>query len=357
MNCPKCGSDGLSKAGTAGSGNQRWLCKCGHRPTFAGLADDMVVKGRSILYDADGNEKLVWEKTTLDDDKYQARLTAAVEALTERVRAQKPIKAPTRTLDPLCNLYTLTDVHVGMLAWHEEGGADWDLKIAEATIMGCFSAMVDGAPKSRIGIINQLGDFLHSDFPMLQALTPMSGHSLDSDGRASKIIQAAIRILRNIINLALTKHETVHVIMAEGNHDLTSSVWLRLVFAALYEDEPRVTIDTSPLPYYAYQHGETMLAFHHGHIKKMGSLTGMFAAQFPKMWGNTTKRYAHSGHYHHLKIQEDAGMTVTQHRTLAAKDAYSSRGGYHAEREATCITYHNVHGQVATTTVTPEMLT
>ncbi len=355
MECPKCGGGDFVKNGTAESGRQRYKCKCGARTTFPG--DDMIVKGRSTLYDAEGNEKLVWEKTVLDDEKYQARLTAAIAALVEKIPAQKPLKSPKTTLEPLCNLYTLTDCHVGMLAWHEEGGADWDLKIAEKTLMGCFTAMVEGAPASKVAIINQLGDFLHSDFPALQALTPMSGHNLDSDGRASKIIQAAIRILRNIINLALTKHEAVHVFMVEGNHDMTSSVWLRLVFATLYESEPRVTIDTSPLPYYAYQHGETMLAFHHGHLRKVPSLTSVFAAQFPKMWGATTKRYAHSGHLHHMKVHEDAGMTVTQHRTLAAKDAYSSRGGYHAEREATCITYHNVHGQVATNTVTPEMLT
>ena len=355
MQCPKCGSENTHKRGVAGSGNPRIYCKdCGAHPTISD--PDMIVRARSILYDADGKEKLVWEKTQLDNDKYKKRLQEAIDGLVTQVRPQKPTTGPKVVSDALCNLYTLTDVHVGMLAWHEEGGEDWDLKIAESTLMGCFTEMVGNSPKAKVGIVNQLGDFLHSDFTALNAVTPMSGHSLDSDGRASKIIQAAIRILRSIINLALKKHNKVHVIMAEGNHDMVSSIWLRQMFEALYEDEPRVTIDTTPLPYYAYQHGETMICCHHGHMKKMNSLVGMMAAQFPKMWGDTTKRYAHTGHYHHLKVQEDAGMTIMQHRTLAAKDAYSARGGYHSERSATAITYHVKHGQVGTTTVCPEML-
>jgi hypothetical protein len=49
-------------------------------------------------------------------------------------------------------------------------------------------------------------------------------------------------------------------------------------------------------------------------------------------------------------------MTVTQHPTLAARDAYAGRGGWFAERAATAITYHDRFGQVAEQTVCPEML-
>ena len=45
-----------------------------------------------------------------------------------------------------------------------------------------------------------------------------------------------------------------------------------------------------------------------------------------------------------------------QHSTLAARDAYAARGGWHSERQATSITYHSRWGQVARHTVTPEML-
>lgn len=41
---------------------------------------------------------------------------------------------------------------------------------------------------------------------------------------------------------------------------------------------------------------------------------------------------------------------------LAARDAYSARGGWLSERQVTAMTYHDVHGEAARNTVTPEML-
>jgi hypothetical protein len=99
-----------------------------------------------------------------------------------------------------------------------------------------------------------------------------------------------------------------------------------------------------------------MLAFHHGHLSKNDQLPILFAAQFPKVWGGTTKRYCHTGHRHHTEEKEHSGMTVIQHPTLAARDAYAARGGWIADRSLTAITYHSEFGQVARTTVTPEML-
>ena len=49
-------------------------------------------------------------------------------------------------------------------------------------------------------------------------------------------------------------------------------------------------------------------------------------------------------------------MRVTQHPTLAARDAYAARGGWVTGREATSITYHKKFGKVGETTICPEML-
>jgi hypothetical protein len=272
--------------------------------------------------------------------------------------ADLPKVEPTSSIshqnDQLCNLYVMTDCHVGMLAWHKEGGEDWDLKIAESVLTGCFRQMVDLSPLAGTGFVCQLGDWLHSDG--LLPMTPTHHHILDQDGRFSKIVQTSIRILRRLIDHALTKHDKVIVLMAEGNHDPASSIWLRAMFQALYENEPRVCVIDSELPYYVYTHGETMLAFHHGHLKKTDALPMLFAAQFPKQWGESKSRYCHTGHRHHTEEKEHSGMTVMQHPTLAARDAYAARGGWISERKVSSITYHKKYGQVARIVVTPEML-
>jgi hypothetical protein len=319
------------------------------------VPDGYRVNGVSTYYDEDGKPRGQWVKSTVDQERMQEIMREAVSAMAEDLPRQKPLLAPKQTQAQLANVYTLTDSHVGMLAWHRENlEGDWDLGIAERTLTGCFEYMVKASPPAKVGIVAQLGDFLHSDG--MQAITPTSGHLLDQDGRFPKVVKAAIRILRRVVNVALERHETVVVLMAEGNHDIASSVWLRAMFQALYENEPRVQVIDSELPYYVYQHGETMLAWHHGHLKKNDALPILFASQFPKVWGSTSKRYAHCGHRHHVEEKEHSGMTVIQHSTLAARDAYASRGGWMSERQCTAITYHDQFGQVARNTVTPEMV-
>lgn len=295
-----------------------------------------------------------WERQSPDDTLREQAVREAFEAMAQDLPRVPPSEKPLLTSDSLVTLYTLTDSHVGMLSWHKETGADWDLAIAERVLTGCFEQMVNASPPSCVGFVNQLGDFLHSDG--LLPVTPTSGHVLDQDGRFSKLVSTAVRILRRVIDMALKRHEKVVVLMAEGNHDMASSVWLRVMFRALYENEPRVEVIDSPLPYYAYRHGKTMLAFHHGHLKKNDQLPILFAAQFPETWGATTKRYAHCGHRHHGEEKEHSGMTVIQHPTLAARDAYAARGGWIAERQVSAITYHAEWGQVGRVTITPEML-
>ena len=49
-------------------------------------------------------------------------------------------------------------------------------------------------------------------------------------------------------------------------------------------------------------------------------------------------------------------MTVEQHRTLAARDAYSARGGYLSGRDAKVITYHREYGEVSRLTISSDMV-
>jgi hypothetical protein len=318
------------------------------------VPDGYIVKGVSTYYAEDGKPRGQWVKSSLDQDQKERAMREAFEEMAKELPKLPPAKKPKVSVDDLCNLYVMTDCHVGMLAWHKEGGDDWDLKIAERVLVGCFEQMVMSSPQASVGVVAQLGDWLHSDG--ILPVTPTSHNILDQDGRFSKIVQSSVRILRHLVDFALARHKKVIVLMAEGNHDISSSIWLRIMFNALYENEPRVEVIDSEMPYYVYQHGKTMLSFHHGHLKKNDYLPLFFAAQFSKVWGETEKRYCHTGHRHHVEEKEHSGMTVVQHPTLAARDAYASRGGWVAERQVSAITYHKAYGQVAKITITPDML-
>lgn len=316
--------------------------------------DGHYVKGVSTLHDRAGRVVQQWVKTSVDEDKRRAAIEAAIAEACREVPPLPPREYTGPVNEDLCTVVTMTDCHVGMLAWGRETGADWDLRIAEDTLTRVFLEMVEAAPDGALGILNQLGDFLHQDGLLPQ--TPTSGHVLDSDSRFQKIVEATVRILRRIVDALLAKYPRVLVYMHEGNHDMASSVWLRVLFAQLYADEPRVRVEQSPLPYVVHEHGSTLLCFHHGHLVKNDNLPLLFAARFPEAWGRTTKRYIHVGHRHHVSEKEHPGIKVVQHPTLAAPDAYAARGGWLSERQATAMTYHRRYGEVGRQTFTPEML-
>jgi len=319
------------------------------------VPDGFIAKGVSTYYDKEGKPTGQWVKASADVARQQEMFAAAVNAMANTLPRLDPIIAPEQFNADLLTMYTLTDAHIGMLAWHRENmQADWDLQIAEAVIVGCFEQIIKSSPDSETAILNQLGDLLHYDG--LSAVTPTSGHVLDADGRFTKMVEVAVRVLRRIINMLLAKHKNVHVILAEGNHDMASSVWLRTMFKALYENEPRITVDDSALPYYAYEFGDVMLTFHHSHLKKFGAMREIIPAMFSEIWGRTKKRYCHTGNYHHTKEEEHAGMKVFQHPTLAARDAYASRGAWFSDREVCSITYHKKFGQGMRVYACPEML-
>lgn len=311
----------------------------------AAAGPGMSLRGTSTLYGEDGKAKLQWVKTNQDAAKQEELQRAALAAMCEDIKPLAKIKAPKQLDADLTTLYTLTDCHVGMLAWDKETGADWDLGIAESCLTSTLIRMIDSAPASAVGIVNQLGDFLHID--SLTPMTPTSHHVLDADSRYQKMVTVAVRILRRVIEHALTKHAEIHVQMKEGNHDPAGSVWLRVMLAQLYEKNPRVKVDMSPNPYTIYQHGKTLLGFYHGHLAKKATLPILFAAQFSKAWGETDYRYVHVGHLHHVEEKEHPGVKVIQHPTLAAPDAYAARGGWLSKRQATSMTYSRTTGEVA----------
>ena len=318
-------------------------------------APGFLSKGHSTLYDATtGEAKLQWHKTERDEQQANLARQAALDAMLEEIPLAQPVDSVSIAGNDLLNLYVLTDYHLGMLAWSEETGEDWDIKIAEKLLIDWFTAAIAQAPKADVGLFCQLGDFLHID--SLIPITPMSGNVLDADTRFQNIVRVAVRATKQIIAMLRSKYAHVHVICADANHDPASGVWLREMLASAHIDDANITIDTSPDSYYCYSWGATSLFFHHGHRRKPENVESVFAAKFRDIWGASSYSYAHMGHMHYKKAIEGNLMIIEQHRTLAAKDAYASRGGWISGRSASVITYRKQHGEVGRVTLTPEMV-
>jgi hypothetical protein len=358
-----------AKAATALGINRRTLDKCmasvrlnaakqGYSPAHGmqfPTPPTHFIERRTVQRNGDGLIERTWDKWAASSDSMAIAMREAAEAFKEDLPRYKPAKSPKIRLNgSLLNQFVITDFHLGMLAWKEETGANWDTDKAADILVKWFARAIDAAPKAATAIFAQLGDFIHWDG--LVPVTPTSGHVLDADTRFQRVVRVAIRVIRQIISMLLERHERVHVIMADANHDPASGVWLREWLAHVYEFDPRVTVDNSAGSYYAFQFGKVMLGFHHGHKRGPKQLDQVLVSMFPEMYGATKYRYIHSGHLHHDWVVESALARMEQHRTLAAKDDYAARSGYLAGRDAKVITYHNEFGEVCRSTITPEML-
>ena len=318
------------------------------------VPEPFIVRGISTYYNAEGKASGQWVKSKIDDSKLQEMMTAVIDGMKEDIPRLTALPAPALGNDNLLNCYVITDYHLGMLAWDEEAGENWDLDIAQALVVKWFEQAIAQSPNADTAVFAQLSDFLH--FDGMDAVTPASKHLLDVDTRFAKVVRSAIRVLRTVIDMLLAKHQHVHIIMADANHDPVSQIWLREWFSVLYENEPRITVDKSPNPYNAYEFGKTALFFHHGHKRKVTNVSEVFAGQFREMFGRTKHAYAHMGHLHSVDVKENNLMIVEQHRTLAPGDAYSARGGWLSGRDAKVITYSKQFGEVSRLTINSDML-
>jgi hypothetical protein len=318
------------------------------------VPEPFIVRGVSTYYNAEGKASGQWVKSKIDDNKLQEMMKAVIDGMKDDIPRLTALPAPALGNDNLLNCYVITDYHLGMLAWDEEAGENWDLDIAQALVVKWFEQAIAQSPNADTAVFAQLSDFLH--FDGMDAVTPASKHLLDVDTRFAKVVRSAIRVLRTVIDMLLAKHQHVHIIMADANHDPVSQIWLREWFSVLYENEPRITVDKSPNPYNAYEFGKTALFFHHGHKRKVSNVSEVFAGQFREMFGRTKHAYAHMGHYHSIDVKENNLMIVEQHRTLAPGDAYSARGGWLSGRDAKVITYSKQFGEVSRLTINSDML-
>ena len=311
------------------------------------------VKGISTYYNEDGKPVGQWVKSVADKDAQFESMIKRIELACDGITPWKPIKKPKTTEQDLLSLLVITDFHLGSYCWGDETSEDYSTDMARDLFLSSLKEMIDSTPNSKVGLLCNLGDFLHWD-GLLQ-VTPTSSHVLDNDSRYSRIVDIAMTVMDEAVRMMLKKYEKVVFVCAEGNHDIAGSVWLRKFIRKLYANEPRLEVIDNDFPYYAYLHGKIMLGFHHGHKVKMDRLPRVFSSEprFREDWGKAKIAYIHSGHYHSEKVVEDAGAVVEQHPTLASRDAYATRLGLISQRGAKAITYDKDLGEVSRITVRP----
>lgn len=313
-------------------------------------AEGFHVKGVSTYYGRDSEtgelvKKGQWVKTSKDEEHRVALLLDALQSIVEPLQGKSEYVEPPKFADEdLMTVYPMGDPHLGMYAWAMETGENFDLEIGERNLVAAVDHLVDLSPASHQALIVNLGDFFHTD--SAENRTARSGHALDVDTRWAKVLEVGIKVMRRCIDRALEKHKTVRVVNEIGNHDDHSALMLSLTLKGYYENNPRVTIDTSPNNFHWFRFGENLIGVTHGNGIKLDALPGIMAHDRKEDWGQTTYRYWYTGHVHTDKKREYPGVEVETFRTLAARDAWTHNSGYRSGRDMKCDILHKEFGRI-----------
>lgn len=303
------------------------------------------VKGVSTYYNKEGKPSQQWVKSQKDQRDRLEALLEAVGDIAEPFRGLSEVPAEPAVCDEdlLC-VYPMGDPHIGMYAWAEETGQDFDLHTVETHLCRAVDKLVGLAPDAHTALIVDLGDYFHADNQ--SGVTARGGNVLDTDTRWAKVLRVGVRIARRIIDRALEKHREVHFISEIGNHDDHSAIVLATCLDLYYENNPRVVIDTSPSTFHWFRFGNNLIGVTHGHNTKPQNLPLIMAHDRKEDWGDTEHRYWYTGHVHHDSVKEYAGVLVETFRTLASRDAWHHSKGYRSGRDMKCDVLHRDYGRI-----------
>jgi hypothetical protein len=317
-----------------------------HPPLPAGFLPREISEGK----DGQGNTFARWVRYAPGEaERVLAIETALRESMRTYVVPVEPVEPPDWVDHDTCGVIPIGDPHIGMLAHADEVGESSDLKIQERDLLSATDHLVVGMPPSEKCTIVLLGDNLHADDDNQR--TPAHHHKLDGDGRSHKVARVATNVFRRVVDRALRRFKYVDVEVVGGNHDVVTSVWLRLSLELIYENEPRVTVNPSPAALRVWSFGRCLFATCHGDGIKPEEMMSVISARFRELWGQSEFCYGFQGHRHRKALIEKGGGLVEVFRTMVGKDAFAAKYGYESGQEMVGITYHKQFGEIERKTI------
>lgn len=294
--------------------------------------DGFNIKGTSTLYGPDGEIKAQWVKTDRERREQLEAFRKSCLKMAEPLIGLEPVRALPDldfTTDRIV-LYPMGDPHCGMFSWPKETGAPFDLEIFERNLYCAVDQLVQMAPATETAIIGHVGDYYHADSSKNET---WKGTKVDVDSRHAKIVEIGLQTMRRCIARALEKHKRVIVFAIPGNHDTDSAMHMRITLSALFENDPRVEVISTPGRYMYHRFGLNLFGFTHGDTVKLEKLGMILATDRRADWGECRHFYWHTGHVHHKTIQElDGSVFVETHPTLASTDSWHHSKGYRTGR-------------------------
>ena len=247
------------------------------------------------------------------------------------------------------------DLHVGMLAWAEETGADYDSEIATDLAQRAVARLLQLSSGFRFErVLIPLGnDLAHTDRTVDgKGGATTRGTQQDVDTRPAKMTRAVINLCTAMIDAA-RQVAPVTVVIVPGNHDTEKMPLFGEVLSAWYRLDDSVTIVNDPAPHQYVRYGASLIGLTHGHEAKASDLPLIMATE-RQDFGEATYRVWRVGHLHRKgeTISEHGGVRVCVAPSLAARDHWHATKGYGHMRAMEAHVWHRAHGPIGQFTAT-----
>jgi hypothetical protein len=245
-----------------------------------------------------------WQVKVWLEKRMATNIEEAMDRLVERIpkfeySAYRPLAVQEHGKSGNMAIIANFDVHLGKLAWDvETGQGDYDMKISVEHFNHVTDTNLDRVrifkPDKIIFILGQ--DMMH--YENLEGVTPQGRNILDTDGRLAKLQDVAIDVTVNNI-MKCRAVAPVEVILVQGNHDSTSSLWLSKVLRAWFREDKFVEVDCQPKLRKARLWGNTFIGLAHQiNPTKMPYNAMEFSTQFKELWAQADYRECLFGHKH-----------------------------------------------------------
>jgi hypothetical protein len=270
----------------------------------------------------------VWLRTDINELELAERLRASLE--------KNPMVLRRPDLEPgeLFAVLSLPDLHVGMLAWRQEVGEQYDTETALERMNTIASNLLSRLSGLRVSeIIFPIGnDLFHTD---THENTTTTGTRVDVDSRWQKTFQVVAEALIKGPVAWAAEIASVRVVVVPGNHDYQRAFYLGEVMRWYYEGRGlSVEVDNSPRLRKYYRRGDVLLGFTHGAWVKTNQLPLIMANEASQDWAASVWREWLLGHFHRKRemawnsTEEVGGVRLRVLPSLAVPDAWHYQQGF-----------------------------
>jgi hypothetical protein len=318
----------------------------------------VIFSTQHVVYDAEGNRivKEEWPRMAPE----VSLIESLGKLITEYITPAVIIEPPAETATDLMLEWILADLHHGMRAEPEETGQKYNIEISKNLVIDSAKDIFSRAQTVDTTHLIVLGDFFHSDFRSNK--TEKSGHSLWTADTHENIAKCGVFAILTAIDICLQHSAKVVIDILPGNHDSQSAMWLELLVATRYINEPRVEVSKSQCKARFFSWGVSFFGYHHIDTGKPVDLAIETLHQAIALSEERPKFfYARTAHVHRsektVKTMEDSGKVIIERiPTIAVKDKFTSDGLYNSQRGTVATVFHKTKGQRYRLEVSPEVL-